>query len=92
MPWATFERGSFQLLGDTIVSYVSSPPVVRTFCGRCGTTLTYVHEGRPDEIDVTTATLEDPNAIVPSGHLWGDDALTWERDPPSLPWRPRGGG
>ena len=32
----------------------------RTFCDACGTSLTYENDERPNEIDLTTASLDDP--------------------------------
>ena len=85
VPWATFDRTAFEFQGREPAQYASSPPVRRTFCSRCGTTLTYFHEKRPGDIDVATATLDDPTRIEPLGHIWMDDALPWEVRAHELP-------
>ena len=92
MPWATFDRASFQFEGSEPAQYASSPPVRRTFCARCGTALTYVHEKRPADIDVATATLDDPTRIEPVGHIWMEDAAPWEIRAHELPRQARGSG
>jgi hypothetical protein len=38
---------------------------VRRFCPTCGTQLTFEHADFPDEIDVTTASLDDPESVLP---------------------------
>ena len=49
--WAVFRPEDFSfVLGDPL-RFESSPQVIRTFCGRCGTPLTYQHTGRPAAIE-----------------------------------------
>jgi hypothetical protein len=67
------------------VVYLSSPGVERSFCGRCGTPLTYRHERRPDEIDVTIGSLDHPGAAAPVDHIWMVDATAWDRPADGLP-------
>jgi hypothetical protein len=59
--------------------------VRRGFCARCGTPLTYWSAKRPDEIDLTIATLDAPDAIAPVDHVWMSDALVWDRPADELP-------
>ena len=56
----------------------SSPAVVRTFCGTCGTPLTYQHDTSPDTIDVTAATLDAPEDFPPTREVWLAHRLAWE--------------
>jgi hypothetical protein len=51
--------------------------VVRTFCPRCGTSLTYTHEHRPAEIDITTGSLDDPEAFPPTEQVFGEFKVSW---------------
>ena len=76
--WITVKRGDFALISGDAVRFRSSPPVVRTFCGKCGTPLTYQHHDDPDTIDVTTATLDQPEAFPPTREVWLEDKLSWE--------------
>ena len=49
----TFQNGRCPVgLGTNLHNIVFPPPVIRTFCGRCGSSLAYVHENRPEEIDL----------------------------------------
>jgi len=63
----------------------SSPPVLRTFCGDCGTTFTYAHEDWPGMIDVTIATLDRPDAFPPVKEIWLDESVAWEPINDELP-------
>jgi hypothetical protein len=84
----TFPRASFAFTGVEPVQFRSSPPVVRTFCGACGTLLTYSHADFAGEIDVTTASLDAPERFAPRDHTWSEEALPWV-ELGSLPRFPR---
>lgn len=56
----------------------SSPHVVRTFCGTCGTPLSYQHDERLDTTDVTTATLDRPDEFAPTREIWIEHKIPWE--------------
>jgi hypothetical protein len=77
--WLTCSARDYAVTAGEPVAYRSSPLVLRTFCGRCGTPLTYRHERRDGEIDVTLATLDEAGAAAPADHIWMCDALAWDR-------------
>lgn len=77
VPWGTFVLANFKIVKGTISSYRSSPGVARGFCARCGTSLTYHHGARAEEIDVTLASLDDPTILKPERHIWMQDELPW---------------
>ncbi|GGC77195.1 GFA family protein [Chelatococcus reniformis] len=83
--WFSVPRASFHFTATAPASFRSSPRVTRRFCGSCGTALTYEHDGLPDEIDVTTASLDDPEAAAPRDHTWTAEKLRWEPLCDSLP-------
>jgi hypothetical protein len=92
--WVSFEAAGFAFVRGAPVRYRSSPRVVRSFCGRCGTPLTYAHDGEPQGIDVTTASLDAPGAVAPADHTWTAERLAWLRTADGLPEFPgrRGDG
>ena len=51
--------------------------MTRGFCADCGTSLTYRHEARHGEIDLTLASLDDPGLLTPQMHIWVEDKLAW---------------
>ncbi len=88
--WVTFPRRDFAFTRGAPVRYRSSPPVTRTFCGRCGTPLTYAHDARPETLDVTTISFDRAHELPPRDHIWMSDSLRWIRASESLPRFPRG--
>jgi hypothetical protein len=87
--WITVRDEEFVLTRGTPIRYRSSPAVVRTFCGACGTPLTYQHTSFPDEVDVTLASLDDPSASPPADHTWTSQKLPWLALGDDLPRFPR---
>lgn len=85
VPWGTVARDGFTLTRGTLTEHESSPGVHRGLCGRCGSSLTYRHEQRADEIDVTLSTLDDPSALAPEAHIWVRDKLPWVHLADALP-------
>jgi hypothetical protein len=85
LPFVTFPADRFELITGQPVDFHSSPRVTRSFCGRCGTPLTYRHRDYADEIDVMTCSLDDPEAFPPSHHIWVRHKLAWVHLPAGLP-------
>jgi hypothetical protein len=83
--WLTCRAQDFAVTLGSPVAFRSSEQVLRSFCGRCGTPLTYRHDQRQGEIDITIATLDDPGSAVPADHIWMADALPWDRPADGLP-------
>jgi hypothetical protein len=83
--WVTFPYRDFSFISGNPVEYHSSTEVIRTFCGVCGTSLTYRHGGDPDSIDVTVASLDDPDEFPPARHIWLEDKVGWETVNDGLP-------
>jgi hypothetical protein len=52
--------------------------VVRRFCGKCGTPLTYQRTSEPDTVDVTTVTLDRPDDFAPTKEIWIEHKLAWD--------------
>ena len=74
--WLTFPGESFSFIKGEAAVYRSSPPVRRTFCGRCGTSLAYEHDDRA-EIDVTTGSADDPGAFPSTYHHLVEEKIPW---------------
>ncbi|HUP25581.1 MAG TPA: GFA family protein [Thermoanaerobaculia bacterium] len=83
--WVTVPRSGFALAAGQPVTYRSSSEVVRTFCGVCGTPLTYQHAKLPGEIDVTTCSLDEPEAHPPHDQVWTSHRLGWMARAGELP-------
>ena len=76
--WIVLNCGDFTIVTCDPIRYRSSPPAVRSFCGKCGTPLTYQHDDSPDTVDVTTATLDLPDAFPPTREIWTEHKIAWE--------------
>jgi len=77
--WTVVTSSDFSFTAGTPALFRSSPGVMRTFCGRCGTPLTYQRETETQTIDVTTATLDAPNDFAPACEIWLSHKISWER-------------
>ena len=87
--WVTFPRAGFAFVRGAPVRHRSSAPVLRSFCGACGTALTYQHDAFPDGVDVTTVSLDDPEPWAPADHTWTSHRLPWLHLGDDLPRFPR---
>jgi hypothetical protein len=66
--------------------YRSSAEAKRLFCPVCGTQLALRDE--PDHLDVTLASLDDPEAVRPSYHIWTASRIAWFDTADDLPRHP----
>lgn len=68
-----------------IGSYQSSPGVRRTFCKRCGSTLQFIRESRPESFSLTLGTLDEDPGIQPSVHIFVGSKAPWFQITDGLP-------
>jgi hypothetical protein len=87
--WFTVPRGSYHVVAGTPARYRSSENVVRTFCVTCGTPLTFESNSHPDETDVTTCSLDDPEQAPPRDHTRTLTRLSWVKLADGLPAHPK---
>ena len=87
--WAGFELDKFAFTQGRPASFASSPPVIRTFCARCGTPLTYRRSDLPQSIDVTLGSMDDPTVLRPEDHTWTESRLACIVLNDDLPQYPR---
>lgn len=85
VPWLHLDATRFAFTLGRPVEFKSSEAVTRTFCGRCGTPLTYWTMAYGPKIDVTTCSLDDPEAFPPEGHVWTSHKLGWFKLTDGLP-------
>ena len=89
LAWAIFPEDKVKIVRGTLAIFASSPGVERGFCARCGTSLSYTRANRPGLFDVTTASLDDPEALPPAKEIWTEERLSWITPDPALPQYPR---
>ena len=76
--WLTFDRGQIEIVSGQPRLYRSSQGVVRQFCGTCGSQLLYEQAERPTTIDITTASMDNPNQFPPTFEVWLEHRLSWQ--------------
>jgi hypothetical protein len=91
LTWATVPRAELEVTGEP-AWHRSSPAARRGFCPRCGTQLFFAFDAdaatsRPDvpgdpeaDIDVTVASLDAPDAFVPTRNIWTGTRRAWLHD------------
>lgn len=75
--WFSVPARGYQLRSGEPASFRSSDHGTRSFCPRCGTPLTFRSDRSPEEIDVTTCSLDDPERIPPRDHTHTGAKLGW---------------
>jgi hypothetical protein len=74
----TFDRGQVEILSGNPRTYRSSQGVARQFCGACGSQLSYETVESPTTIDITTASLDNPNLFPPTMETWVEQRVSWQ--------------
>lgn len=75
--WAMWPMDRFEIRSGKQSVHTSSPGVQRGFCGGCGTQLTFVADFLPGLVDVTVASMDAPDRLPPSMHIWASKKLPW---------------
>jgi hypothetical protein len=76
---------NFQVTKGQITVCNTSPGVERGFCGKCGTSLTYVAQRWPGKLSVLAPTLDDPGIATPTAHVYVEHKLPWVKLHDGLP-------
>jgi hypothetical protein len=88
--WFSVRRADFRLVAGEPARFKSSAAATRSFCTACGTQITFASDEHPDAIDVTTCSLDDPEAVPPADHTRVSSRLRWIRLCDGLPEFPEG--
>jgi hypothetical protein len=84
--WVGVKTVNFEVTSGQLTVCNTSPSVERGFCGKCGTSLTYVAEERwPGQVSVLAPTLDDPGIASPTIHVYVKDRLPWVKLADGLP-------
>jgi hypothetical protein len=85
---AGFKKGQVRFEGDERGIYESSAGVGRAFCGKCGTPLTWEGDGGEELgflFEFHLSTFDDPETLVPTGHAFYPERVSWFDIADSLP-------
>ena len=84
--WVGVEKENFAVTKGQLSVCNTSPGVERGFCGKCGTSLTYVAEERwSGQVSVLAPTLDDPGIAAPTAHVYVEHQLPWVKLDDGLP-------
>ena len=75
--YAGYLSENFEFISADPETFFPSPSVARTFCGRCGTSLTYQGDSWPGEIHIHIGSLDEPERFAPEGNAFVDQKLSW---------------
>jgi hypothetical protein len=75
--WITVNYANFRFEKGTPARYRTDTGAWRTFCNSCGTSMTYEIDKRPDEIDITTGSLDRPEDYSPKKDVYPEEKLRW---------------
>ncbi|MFK7977819.1 MAG: GFA family protein [Halioglobus sp.] len=75
--WALYETGDVVFSSAAPKQYASSEEVKRSFCGECGTQISFEASFLAGLTDVSIGSLDDPAALAPKMHSWYEEHLEW---------------
>lgn len=75
--WITVKPSEFRFEIGTPKRYRTDTGAHRTFCDSCGTSLTYENDDRPNEIDITTGSLDQPEEFAPNRDVFPEEKVSW---------------
>lgn len=70
---------------ELIAAYASSPGVTRTFCSRCGSTLQWLWNARPEVQTIALGILDDDPGTRPECHIFVGSKAPWYEIADRLP-------
>ncbi len=85
--WFSVLRAAFRFTAGEPKLFRSSTRAIRRFCPDCGTQLTFEADALPDELDITIASLDEPNDVPPHDHTRVGSRLAWDVIADGLPAR-----
>ncbi len=75
--WITVGKNAFHIERGKPARFRTETNAWRTFCAECGTSLTYEGDDRPQEIDITTGSLDAPQDFPPTEDVWIEERVEW---------------
>jgi hypothetical protein len=83
--WFSISPSGYRVVAGTPKRFNSSAHAERSFCSACGTGLTFLSHERPDAIDITICSLDDPDNVQPADHTHTGSRVAWWDGLPHLP-------
>ena len=75
--FVSFQLSEFVVTKGTLSDYESSPGVIRSFCNKCGSPMTYRSKTMPTEVHLFLGSLENPEAFPAQLQVFCAEKLPW---------------
>jgi len=75
--WMDFQTEQLSWTKGKPLEYKSSENVRRGFCAACGSSLSFRDLGHPEYITLAIASLDDPDLVKPTYHIYTASQLKW---------------
>jgi hypothetical protein len=75
--FVSFPLSEFAVTKGALSDYESSPGVMRSFCNKCGSPMTYRSKNMPTEIHVFLGSLENPEEFPAQLQVFCAEKLPW---------------
>jgi len=87
--WAGFDMAKVRITAgeDALRHHASSPEAKRSFCGQCGTQMSFVSTLWPGEVHIARACFADDAPFKPSVEVHFSDRAPWQPQSDVLPKR-----
>jgi hypothetical protein len=83
--WFTVAAARLRFTAGEPACFQSSEHGRRGFCARCGTQLSFRSSLKPQQVDITTCSLDQPEQLPPRDHTQASARLAWVRLDDGLP-------
>jgi hypothetical protein len=83
--WVGYRTAEFKLTRGAPRSFSKTPGVTRTFCGNCGTSISYSDGRLRNELYITIGFLDNPERFPPQAHAYWRMKLSWANFDDDLP-------
>ena len=83
--FAGYTQATFAYVKGAPAQFSSSPGVARSFCARCGTSLTYEADWCAGEVHINIGTLDHPEQFSPQRHVFVGEKVPWLHIDDGLP-------
>jgi hypothetical protein len=83
--WVGYRPEQFRLVRGMPKPFSKTKSVTRSFCGDCGTSISYKDEGLKDELYLTIGFLDRPERFPPQAHAYWRMKLPWVDFADNLP-------
>lgn len=75
--WMDFKIGQVTWLVEQPKVFASSEHTRRGFCPECGGSMTFSDTRHPEYLSLTMGTLDDPDLVKPTIHIYAEDQIGW---------------